>query len=268
MESPGRPDAARRKIREGYESPAMIYIGTSGWQYDSWKKKLYGGAPKRTWLELYASRFPVVEVNNSFYQLPKEETFERWKAETPNGFRFAVKASRFITHIRRLTDCREPVNLFWSRATHLGDKLGPVLFQLPPNLGVEAGRVREFLALLPRAMRPAFEFRHASWQTDEVLELLDGAGAAWVLADRPGWRVPLVLTGGWSYVRFHQGRATHPGYTRRKLQTWADRIAGLDAKDVFVFFNNDQFAAAPRDAETLSDLLRHRGLDVATSVAA
>ena len=242
----------------------MIYVGTSGWQYDSWKKKFYGGAPKRAWLELYASRFPVVEVNNSFYQLPKEQTFDRWKAETPVGFRFAVKASRYITHIRRLRDCAEPVKLFWSRATHLGDKLGPVLFQFPPNFSVEAARLREFLSILPREMRPAFEFRDDSWRDDEVLALLDYAGAAWVLADRPGWQVPLQLSGGWSYIRFHQGRPTHPGYTRRKLRTWADRVAGLDAKDVFVFFNNDQLAAAPRDAETLSELLQDRGQDVAS----
>ena len=242
----------------------MIHVGTSGWQYDSWKKKFYGGAPKRAWLELYASRFPVVEVNNSFYQLPKEQTFDRWKAETPVGFQFAVKASRYITHIRRLRECAEPVKLFWSRATHLGDKLGPVLFQFPPNFGVEAARLGEFLSILPREMRAAFEFRDDSWQTDEVLALLDDAGAAWVLADRPGWQVPLLASGGWSYIRFHQGRPTHPGYTRRRLRTWADRVAGLDAKDVFVFFNNDQLAAAPRDAETLSELLQDRGQDVAS----
>jgi len=241
----------------------MIYIGTSGWQYDSWKK-FYDGAPKRAWLELYASRFPAVEVNNSFYQLPKEQTFDRWRAETPVGFRFAVKASQYITHIRRLRDCAEPVKLFWSRATHLGDKLGPVLFQFPPNFGVEAGRLREFVSILPEEIWAAFEFRDDSWRTDEVLALLDDAGAAWVLADRPGWKVPLLLSGGWSYIRFHQGRPMHPGYTRRKLRTWADRIAGLDAKDVFVFFNNDQLAAAPGDAETLTELLQDRGQDVAT----
>jgi uncharacterized protein YecE (DUF72 family) len=241
----------------------MIYVGTSGWQYDSWKKRFYDGAPQRAWLELYASRFQVVEVNNSFYQLPKEETFDRWREETPSGFLFAVKASRYISHIRRLRDCGEPVQLFWSRATRLGPKLGPVLFQFPPNFKAEVQRLGEFLPLLPRGMRAAFEFRDDSWRTDEVLALLDDAGAAWVLADRPGWRVPLVVTGGWSYLRFHQGRALHPGYTRHKLRTWADRIAALDAKDVFVFFNNDQMAAAPEDAETLIGLLLDRGQEVA-----
>jgi uncharacterized protein YecE (DUF72 family) len=241
----------------------MIYVGTSGWQYDWWKETFYGGAPKRAWLEIYASRFPVVEVNNSFYQLPKEATFEKWKAETPAGFQFAVKASRYITHIRRLRDCGEPVKLFWSRATRLGDKLGPVLFQFPPNFGAEVDRLREFLTLLPDGMRAAFEFRDDSWRSDTVLSLLDDAGAAWVLADRPGWRVPLLVTGRWSYVRFHQGRAVHPGYTQRKLREWAERIAGLDAKDVFAFFNNDHLSAAPQDAKALIELLRDTGQDVA-----
>lgn len=241
----------------------MIYVGTSGWQYDSWKRKFYEGAPKSAWLERYAARFPVVEVNNSFYQLPKEETFDRWKAETPERFLFVVKASRYITHIRRLRDCEEPVKLFWSRAVHLGDKLGPVLFQFPPNYRADPGRLNDFLPRLPTGMRAAFEFRDDSWRSDEVLRALDRAGAAWVLADRPGWRVPLTVTGSWSYVRFHQGRQAHPGYTRRKLRTWADRIVGLEARDVFVFFNNDQLAAAPRDAQTLTELLRDRGCTVA-----
>jgi uncharacterized protein YecE (DUF72 family) len=245
----------------------MIYVGTSGWQYDWWKETFYGGAPKRAWLEIYASRFPVVEVNNSFYQLPKEATFEKWKAETPARFQFAVKASRYITHIRRLRDCGEPVKLFWSRATRLGDKLGPVLFQFPPNFAAEVDRLREFLTLLPDAMLAAFEFRDDSWRSDTALSLLDDAGAAWVLADRPGWRVPLLVTGGWSYVRFHQGRAAHPGYTQRKLREWADRIAGLGAKDVFAFFNNDHLAAAPRDAQALIELLRDRDQDVAIASA-
>jgi len=242
----------------------MIYVGTSGWQYDSWKPRFYEGAPKTAWLERFATRFPVVEVNNSFYQLPKEETFDRWRSQTPKGFLFAVKASRFITHIRRLRNCEDPVKLLWSRATRLAEKLGPILFQLPPNFPADAERLREFLKLLPAEMRAAFEFRDDSWRTDDVLDALNRAGAAWVLADRPGWRVPLFVTGGWSYIRFHQGRRAHPGYSRPKLRTWAARIAELDAEDVFVFFNNDETAAAPRDAITLTELLRDRGCRVAS----
>ncbi|TML01747.1 MAG: DUF72 domain-containing protein [Actinobacteria bacterium] len=242
----------------------MIFVGTSGWQYASWRGRFYPkGVPQRAWLAHYATHFPVVEVNNSFYVLPKESTFDRWRQESPGRFLFVVKASRYITHIRRLRNAKDSVDRFWSRAARLGEKLGPVLFQLPPNFRADAGVLNEFLAALPGPMRAAFEFRDDSWQHDEVYELLDRAGAAWVMADRPGWRVPTIVTGGWSYLRFHQGRRTHPGYARSKLRAWADRIAGLDARDVFAFFNNDASAAAPKDARTLMDLLLDKAQDVA-----
>jgi len=247
----------------------MIHVGTSGWQYRDWRGRLYPKElPQRAWLSAYASTFPTVEVNNSFYQLPKEETFDRWAEQTPPGFLFTVKARRYITHIRRLREAKEPVDLFWSRATRLGPKLGPVLFQLPPNFKADPGLLRDFVAVLPKRIRPAFEFRDDSWRSDEVLELLDGAGAAWVLADRPGWRVPHIVTGNWSYVRFHQGRRVHPGYPASKLRRWADRIASEPAKDTFVYFNNDQLGAAPDDASTLIRILADRGLDLAATTAA
>jgi uncharacterized protein YecE (DUF72 family) len=242
----------------------VIWVGTSGWQYASWKNRFYPkGVPQRAWLEHYATRFPVVEVNNSFYMLPKEATFDRWREATPDGFLFVVKASRYITHIRRLREAKDSVDLFWSRATRLGDKLGCVHFQLPPKFRSDAGLLKDFLSVLPRGIRAAFEFRDDSWQNDDVLDLLDRSGASWVMADRPGWRVPTIVTGGWSYLRFHEGRRTHPGYARSKLRAWAERIAGFEAKDVFAFFNNDALAAAPKDARTLMDVLVDKGLDVA-----
>jgi uncharacterized protein YecE (DUF72 family) len=232
----------------------VIFVGTSGWQYRWWKGAFYpDDVPQRGWLRYYAARFPVVEVNNSFYQLPRESTFSKWRGEAPDGFMFVVKASRYITHIRRLRNCRDPVDLLWSRATLLEEKLGPVLFQFPPNFRADAPLLNEFLSVLPEKMQAAFEFRDDSWRVDTVLEALDGAGAAWVLADRPGKRVPLVVTGGWPH---------HPKYSRSKLRTWADRIAGLKADDVYAFFNNDGMAAAPEDAATLIKLLGRRNLDV------
>lgn len=244
----------------------MIYVGTSGWQYASWKNGAFypKGVPQRAWLDHYVTRFPTVELNNSFYQLPKEATFEKWRRQVPEGFVFVVKASRYITHIRRLREAADSVALFWSRAVLLGDRLGPILFQLPPRFRADTGLLGDFVAALPKGIQAAFEFRDDSWTTDEVLEILDRAGAAWVLADRPGWRVPLHVTGGWSYIRFHQGRPLRPGYTPEKLRTWADRIAGLDASDVFVYFNNDPQAAAPHDALRLMSLLNKRGSEVAT----
>lgn len=242
----------------------MIYVGTSGWQYKSWKGPFYPAAlPQTAWLRHYATRFPVVEVNNSFYMLPKESSFDRWRTESPPGFVVVVKANRYVTHIRRLRDPKDAVGLFWSRATRLREKLGPVLFQLPPNFRVDVALLRDFLSVLPAGMKAAFEFREGSWWRDDVYEALDAARAAWVLADRPGWRVPLVVTGGWSYLRFHQGRPDHPAYTSEKLSKWADRIAGLPVEDSYVFFNNDPLAAAPSDAARLVKLLTSRGAEVA-----
>ena len=239
------------------------WVGTSGWQYASWKLRFYPkDVPQRRWLEYFSERFPTVEVNNSFYMLPKEESFAKWRRESADGFVVTVKANRYITHIRRLSDCREPVRLFWSRARKLGPKLGPVLFQLPPRFGVDLDRLADFLKVLPRTMRAAFEFRDESWETGEVHRLLDAHGCALVLADRPGWRMGEIVTGGWSYIRFHQGRATSPFYSRAKLRRWADHIAELPASEVFVYFNNDPLGAAIADARTMMDLLADRGLDV------
>jgi uncharacterized protein YecE (DUF72 family) len=234
----------------------MIHVGTSGWQYRDWRGVLYEeGLPQDRWLERYAQVFSVVEVNNSFYRLPERATFEKWRARTPAGFTFVVKASRYLTHLKRLRDAEDGVKLFWERATGLGDKLGPVLFQLPPRFPVDTPRLREFLSWLPRDLRAAFEFRDLSWVTDEVLGLLDDAGCSFVLADRPGFRGPLLVTGGWSYVRFHQGSRVRSDYRRDKLRRWADRIGTLPARDVWVFFNNDHGGAAVRDARFLRDAL-------------
>jgi uncharacterized protein YecE (DUF72 family) len=241
----------------------MILVGTSGWQYRDWRRRFYpDGLAQRRWLGYFSERFPVVEVNNTFYMLPKDETFVRWRQESAKGFLFVVKASRYITHIRRLRDGREPLKLFWSRCRRLGRKLGPVLFQLPPNFPADLERLEAFVALLPPTMRAAFEFRHPSWDTDEARELLDRTGCALVLPDRPGWRVPDVVTGGWAYVRFHQGQRGAPGYTKRKLVRFADRIASWDARETYVFFNNDPGGAAVRDAATFTGLLRDRGAPV------
>lgn len=240
-----------------------IHVGTSGWQYDDWRGVLYPeGVPKTRWLERFSERFPVVEVNNTFYNLPEEETFVKWRTSSAEEFLFVLKASRFITHIRRLRDCRDPVRRLWSRAERLGRKLGPILFQLPPNLEADPARLEEFLDVLPKHMRAAFEFRHRTWETDEVRGLLDRAGCALVLADRPRARVADLVTGGWSYVRFHKGTSTGYGYRRRKLRRWAERLAGLDADEVFVFFNNDPGGAAVRDALALTGLLEKEGAEV------
>jgi uncharacterized protein YecE (DUF72 family) len=241
----------------------MIRVGTSGWQYDDWKGTFYpGGLPTNRWLPYFAERYRTVEVNNTFYRLPSEDAFRRWREETPAGFLIAVKASRYITHIRRLREPREPVELLWSRCRVLGDRLGPVLLQLPPGFKRDVSLLRDLLAVVPNGMRPALEFRDGSWLDDEVFEALDAKGAAFVLAHTPGTRVPDVVTGGWSYVRFHQGTRRGPDYPAATLTAWARRLTGLKAEDVFVYFNNDTGGAALRDADRLIRALRREGADV------
>jgi uncharacterized protein YecE (DUF72 family) len=165
--------------------------------------------------------------------------------------------------VKRLRDAEDGLRRLWERAEALGDKLGPVLFQLPPRFPADAVRLREFLDLLPPSMRAAWEFRDPSWLLDEVLDALDAAGCAFVLADRPGFRGPTPVTGGWSYVRFHQGTPAGPDYRQAKLRRWAERIAALSAGDVWAFFNNDHGGAAVRDARFLRGALVEAGVRAA-----
>ncbi|MDP9296367.1 MAG: DUF72 domain-containing protein [Actinomycetota bacterium] len=259
-----QPGKDPREAHRPRRREITIWIGTSGWQYDSWRGDFYPKElPKARWLEFYADRFPAVEVNNSFYRLPSEASFARWRSSTPERFLIAPKVSRYITHIRRLRDAGESLALFWSRADTLRPKLGPLLFQLPPTFGADPERLRTFMRLIPREARAAFEFRHPSWETEEVRAILDAAGAALVLPDRPGWSVAPRVTGGWSYIRFHQGSPLGAAYPRSKLRRWADRIVELPAEDVYVFFNNDPGGAAIRDAGTMFELLEKRGAKLA-----
>lgn len=241
----------------------QAYVGTSGWQYADWKGRFYPKeVPQREWLPYFSERFPTVEINNTFYMLPKPETFVRWRQSSTQEFIFVVKASRYLTHIKRLREPREPLSRFWSHAKRLGKKLGPVLFQLPPNLQADLPLLEAFLKLLPKSMRAAFEFRHPSWETPQVQHALDQAGCALVIPDRPGDRPGQIVTGGWTYLRFHQGRRRAPGYPRAKLARYADALAEMPAREAWVFFNNDPQGAAIRDARTFTTLLEQRGISV------
>jgi uncharacterized protein YecE (DUF72 family) len=237
-----------------------LCIGTSGWQYRDWRGVLYPeGLPQRRWLEHFATRFACVEVNNAFYRLPERSTFEAWREATPDGFLVAVKVSRYLTHIRRLKDPDEPVARLVERAAGLGDRLGPYLLQLPPNLRADVDRLDASLAAFPDDARVAVEPRHESWWTDEVRQVLSDHRAALCWADRLGRPVtPLWATADWGYVRLHQGTAAKPptSYGRTALSTWLDRIrdAWPEKADVFVFFNNDHAGAAVRNARTLRRL--------------
>jgi len=219
--------------------------------------------PQRAWLEFYADRFAVVEVNNTFYRLPNPDTFATWSERTPADFTFVVKASRYITHVRRLQQPAEPVQRLLDHARGLGKKLGPVLLQLPPNLRAEPGRLDDTLARFPASVRVAVEPRHESWFTDDVFDLLARRDAALCLTDRAGRRGRVERTAGWTFLRFHEGTATpRPCYGERALASWVDRLAELwaDPADAYVFFNNDHRACALRDAARFAHLARRGGL--------
>jgi uncharacterized protein YecE (DUF72 family) len=237
-------------------------IGTSGWQYRHWRDRFYQGIPQRRWLEHYAERFATVESNAAFYRLPDGDTFAAWAERTPDDLVMAVKASRYLTHVRRLKEPEEPVERLLDRARRLGPKLGPILLQLPPNLQAEPELLDRTLRAFPDDVRVAVEPRHDSWWTDEVRALLTERKAALCLADSPKRKTPLWRTADWGYLRLHEGRATpHPCYGRTALDTWAKHLAELwpASADVFVYFNNDPEGCAVRDARWFAAAVKRTG---------
>ncbi len=241
-----------------------VHIGTSGWQYADWSGRLYPrGLRQAEWLRYYAARFQTVEVNNTFYRLPEKATFERWRDGTPDDFIVSIKASRYLTHVRRLRGPSEPVHRLLKRAAPLGPKLGPVLLQLPESLQLDLPALRRVLQAFPPGIKVAFEPRHASWHVDHVRETLQEHGAAFCLSDTPQRKAPVWRTTDWGYLRLHEGRA-HPApcYGRTALRSWADRLAGLwtPDDDVFVYFNNDHGGCAVRDAHRFALAVRRTDL--------
>ena len=208
-----------------------IYIGTSGWHYDHWKHRFYPEKlTKAEWLEFYASHFTTVELNNSFYRLPSEAAFANWRDSSPANFTFAVKVSRFITHIKRLRDTNEAVETFVSRAKLLGGKLGPLLYQLPPNMHRNDEVLESFLSILPRGMKHVFEFRHQSWLEEKVFEILHNYNIGLCVFDMPGMSCPLVATADFAYIRFHGSTGLYViCYSDEELADWAKRLASLAA---------------------------------------
>lgn len=243
----------------------MLYVGTSGWQYRHWRDAFYPkGVAQRDWLAWYARHFRTVELNNSFYRLPEASSFERWRDGTPRGFRFAVKMSRYLTHIRRLREPAEPVARFMDRASRLGPKLGPVLVQLPPHMPADPERLDVALAQFPPRTRVAVEFRDPSWFCEEVRQVLRRRSAALCLADAPDFQTPRWRTTPWGFVRFHAGHGTpFPCYQEGELDRWAHRIAELwpASSSVYAYFNNDTNCCAPRDAVTFARLAERAGLN-------
>jgi len=253
---------------------ATFYIGTSGWHYPHWLGNFYPeDLPPSRWLQHYARHFPTVELNNSFYRQPKPGAWDLWRRTAPEGFLFAVKANRFLTHIKRLRDVEDSLQRFLEGALRLGPHLGPVLYQLPPSFHRTAEneeRLARFLALLPRHLRHAVEFRHRSWLVDETCRLLARHGVALCCFDAPRLRTPLVATAPFAYLRFHGSEALYASnYSDEELREWAVRLSrlgeGLEA--VYVYFNNDAYAFAVHNARTLMASLQSLGQEVATPSA-
>jgi len=237
-----------------------VLVGCSGWNYRDWRGSFYPqGLPPRGWLAHYGTCFATVEVNATFYRLASPSAVAGWVRDTPEGFVFAVKASRYLTHIRRLRELGEGVERFYAAIAPLAEspKLGPVLWQLPENFHRDEERLAAALVRL-RPGRHALEIRHPSWLHPDVFALLHENDVALVLGDTPKrpW-LPLVLTTDWTYLRFHHGhRGRRGNYSRSELEAWAQRIRGLRREaDVYAFFNNDWEGFAPRNARTLERLL-------------
>jgi uncharacterized protein YecE (DUF72 family) len=242
-----------------------VRIGTSGFLYDHWRQRFYPASARGSELEWYAARFATVELNVTFYRMPSSATFRSWAARVPEDFMFAVKASRYLTHIKRLQEPRDPIAFLMDRAHELGPHLGPILIQLPPDMPADLGRLAATLETFPPSTRVAVEPRHASWFTDDLRRLLVEHAAALCLADRRGPITPEWRTADWTYIRFHGGRASpRPCYGEQALHKWASRLcddleSGLDG---YAYFNNDHRGCALRDAVSFGRRLTLLGVEV------
>jgi uncharacterized protein YecE (DUF72 family) len=218
-----------------------ILAGTSGYSYPAWKGAFYpAGLPASQMLSAYAARLPAVEINATFYRMPQPKTLATWRGEVPPSFVFALKAPQRITHQKRLAGAADEVGFFLRTAAELGGSLGPVLWQLPPTFRKDLPRLRAFLELLPRGGRSAFEFRHASWHSDDVLATLSEAGAALCIADDEHATTPLAATAGFGYLRLRR-----PDYDDAALARWAATVRAQPWTDAYVFFKHEDEARGP-----------------------
>lgn len=223
-----------------------LYVGTSGYSYKEWKGSFYPESlPAKQMLRFYGSRFRTVEINNTFYRLPKASVLETWAGDVPADFKFSIKASRRITHIQRLKETEEMVSYLLDVTGVLKDRLGPLLFQLPPNLKKDVPRLRDFFGLLPARRRAAFEFRHQTWFDNEVFALLHDHGAALCIADADNdLEVPFAATGDWGYLRLRRS-----DYGEAELKKWAKRVRGQGWDEAFVFFKHENEGKGPQMAQ-------------------
>jgi len=228
-----------------------LYVGTSGYSYKEWKGTFYPeDLPDKQMLHFYGERFRSVEINNTFYRMPKASVLEAWAGEVPADFKFVLKASQRITHMQRLKDAGDSVSYLLDVAGVLKERLGPLLFQLPPNLKKDAPRLREFLALLPPDRRLAFEFRHQSWFDEDVFGLLRDHRAVLCIAEAENdLEIPFVSTADWGYLRLRR-----PDYGDVELKTWVERVRGQNWVDAFIFFKHEEEGKGPQMAKRFLEL--------------
>jgi uncharacterized protein YecE (DUF72 family) len=230
---------------------AVARIGCSGWQYKHWRGSFYpADLPAARWFDYYVTQFDTVEINNTFYRLPAGSTFAAWRQQAPSGFLYAIKASRFLTHMKKLNDPSEPLHRLFQRARMLRQTLGPVLYQLPPRWTVDRQRLATFLRALPARKKHAIEFRDRSWYRDDVFALLERHGVALCLHDMAGSATEKIAVGPFVYVRFHGPEKYSGRYADKTIEGWAVWLAARmrESRAVFGYFNNDAAAQAPRDA--------------------
>lgn len=238
-----------------------IHIGTSGWSYSHWLGTFYPtGTKTQAHLDFYVRYFSTVEINNSFYRLPERKTFSNWKNSVPEDFLFVVKANRFITHMKKLKDPAASIYSFMENVTALEEKLGPILFQLPPNWKLNIQRFEEFLSALPRGMRYVFEFRNESWYTAEIYALLQRYNCAFCMYELGGHTSPILVTADFVYLRLHgPGEKYQGSYPDQTLDYWSDQCMAWSASgDVFVYFDNDQNGYAPKNAQRMIELIARK----------
>ena len=238
---------------------SSVHIGTSGWSYKHWEGPFYPEYLKNQGhLKYFSEHFPTVEINSTFYHVPKEETVKNWYKQVSDPFVFSVKASGYITHRKRLNDCRESVQFFLKRISLLKGKLGPILFQLPPSFAFNKERLEEFISYLNKKFIYTFEFRHSSWFNDEIYTLLNKKGIALCITDLGGNLSPLEITAKFTYIRLHGPRQSYTGsYGTRLLKPWQKRIEKWCDQniEVYCYFDNDDKGYALKDAATLTRLL-------------
>jgi uncharacterized protein YecE (DUF72 family) len=238
-----------------------MHVGCSGWVYKHWKGGFYPpGLPQKRWFERYAEEFDSVEINASFYRLPLASTFDGWREKAPQGFRYALKANRFLTHLKKLVGCEEQVDEFITLARRLEETLGPILYQLPPSLHKDLARLEGFLKRLPTDLEHVVEFRHASWYDEEVLAVLDSHGVGFVAHDLSGLISPAWASGRTAYVRFHGTGGKYWGrYSDDQMAQWADWLTQqlADGRSAWAYFNNDIHEHAIEDARTLKRMLQN-----------